>query len=531
MSEIYEGQIKEMQRLINYGVNENRTVLSTPLVEYHAKAADGKTYGIIREGRKFYIKVAPKKDTPVLAEDYDYIGGYMNKKANEYLTYAAASKNLDLKIMNINESLRVKERVSQYKEQEASDWQVNETKEMRSEIDRFNEIVNNSVLIEEGKSGGFTEKHTLPEAPAQNPSDKKVNSPFTDTAVAKGDKEFTKQQTDQKKAGDPYNKDGEATNKDMQSDKNPKGNDGDTYSEKAKYVPDGAVANQHKDGGKAVKMNEGRTVKLTKAQVLAWNKSKDFMDKTHGTEIGSSAPYTDEVGKESNQTSAPTEKIHEDANVVHNTDNQNSPTPGTTKVETSDGEPFIDKVNEDTVDVNNVAGFKSNVPFPEVEPGGAYLDFEKDFNDWETQQDAAQNPGLEAGFDDLDLDADLYDLSDAPFELDGAVSDDEEDKLHGYGEDDRLSDDQFEEGKQKNGNKVNEGTVLDDFGKHPAYQKVPMTTPPNKEIDKFGKDWNDDSAKGEKPYGQQIGDTAPFTELIDQLTDSIMKHIDIKKKV
>jgi len=74
-------------------------------------------------------------------------------------------------------------------------------------------------------------------------------------------------------------------------------------------------------------------------------------------------------------------------------------------------------------------------------------------------------------------------------------------------------------------------SVLNDFGKHPAYQKKPMTTPPNTEIDKFGKDWNDDSAKGEKPFGTQIGSSAPFTdEVIEQLTDSIMKRINQGKK-
>ena len=58
-----------------------------------------------------------------------------------------------------------------------------------------------------------------------------------------------------------------------------------------------------------------------------------------------------------------------------------------------------------------------------------------------------------------------------------------------------------------------------------------MTTPPNKEIDKFGKDWNDDSAKGEKPFGTQIGSSAPYTEeVIDKLTDAIMRRINLNKK-
>jgi hypothetical protein len=84
MNNNYENEIKTMQRLINYGtdktVNESKT--SSPVVEYQANAADGKTYGIIRECNKFYIKVAPQKDTKVLAEDFDYIGGFNNKKFN-----------------------------------------------------------------------------------------------------------------------------------------------------------------------------------------------------------------------------------------------------------------------------------------------------------------------------------------------------------------------------------------------------------------------------------------------------------------
>jgi hypothetical protein len=71
---------------------------------------------------------------------------------------------------------------------------------------------------------------------------------------------------------------------------------------------------------------------------------------------------------------------------------------------------------------------------------------------------------------------------------------------------------------------------LDDFGKHPAYRKEVMTLPPNKEIDRYGKDWNDDSAKGEEPFGKQIGSSAPYTEkVVDMLTDAIFNRL--KKKV
>ena len=136
-------ELDTMKRLINYGKVEEsvNTGALTPRVEYSTVGADGKTYGIIRECNKFYIKVAPKKNTKVLAEDFDYIGGFMNKKENEYPTYSMASKQFDLKMMSLNEAYSVKQPVTQFKETEDSEWQIQETKEMRNEINRFNQIL------------------------------------------------------------------------------------------------------------------------------------------------------------------------------------------------------------------------------------------------------------------------------------------------------------------------------------------------------------------------------------------------------
>lgn len=500
-------ELNTMKRLINYGkisedVNSDKLV---PRLEYSAVAADGKRYGIIRECNKFYIKVAPKKDTEILAEDYDYIGGFNNKKENEYSTYSMASKQFDLKMMSINEAHSVKAPVTQYKQEEETDWQVNETKEMRSEINRFNQIIGNvNSILSEDKSGFTLNHNTVPEAPASHPSDKKVNSPFTDTAVANGDKDFTKTETNHEKAGAPFDKDGKVTDKDMQSDKNPSKNTDAVYKEDAKYVPDNSVADKKPSGGKVVKVNEGKHVfKLTEEQVLAWSKDKDFMDKSHGTEIGSSAPFTDELGKESNQQEANTEKIHEEV-VAHNTDCQNTPEPHVGEI--GDKSPFDNKVNEEEVNVNDVAGMDmEDVPFPEVADGGAYLDFEKDYNDFENSN------GFEDSFDLTDDDAEQAAMMDMDNEYDFS--------------------DSFGESKNHNKNMTNEDE-LHDFGKHPAYQKVPMTTPPNVEVAKNGaKDWNDKSVQSDKPFGTQIGSGAPFDEkVIDMLTDAIMSKMGFSKK-
>lgn len=491
-------EVQRMKDLIKYGLNEEvvNTGGAKPILEYSQKAADGKVYGIVKECQRYYIKVAPNKDTKLMAEDYDYIGGQVNKRENEYTSYALASKQFDLKMMSINEAYTKKVEIEQFNPVEASEWQINETKEMRAELNRFKQITNNVAVILKEEKSVIPSEHTLPEAPASNPSKEKVNYPFTDTAVANGDKDFKKKQEDPKKAGHPFDNNGEVSDSDMQSDKKATANGGsETYSEKPKFTPSNSVTDQHPSGGKATKVEEGkkRCIKLTEEQLLVWNNNKDYMDKSQGTEIGDTAPYTEE-----------TVEVNEE-NVVHNTDNQNSPAVGNGEI--GDTAPFNDKVNEDTVDVEDVAGMPDDedeeVPFPEVEDGGAYLDFEKDYNDWE---DSDENS--ETGLDDFDYEIDLDDDA-----FDAANSDDD-----------------FYESKGRKGRRISEAQ-LNDFGKHPAYHKTPMIVGSTKEVSVNGtRDWNDESAKSEEPYGKKIGSSSPYDKVIDNITRSIMKQLNFQKK-
>ena len=82
--------------------------------------------------------------------------------------------------------------------------------------------------------------------------------------------------------------------------------------------------------------------------------------------------------------------------------------------------------------------------------------------------------------------------------------------------------------------KMNEENRLDDFGKHPAYQKKVMTLPSNDNPKRDGQyDMNDSSVDGEAPYGQSKGSQAPFEGSIeaieDAITESVMKIL--KKKL
>ena len=72
-----------------------------------------------------------------------------------------------------------------------------------------------------------------------------------------------------------------------------------------------------------------------------------------------------------------------------------------------------------------------------------------------------------------------------------------------------------------------EVTKLNVFGKHPGYRKKPMTHPSNIEVNPNGaRDWNDDSAKGEEPFGKQIGSSAPYTDkIVNMLTDMVFNRV------
>ena len=492
---IYESQIERMKRLMDYGNNSNDTtnVLKT-VVEYHAKGADGKTYGIIRENNKFYIKVAPKKDTEIVAEDYDYIGGFINKKKNEFDSYAKASKEFDLKLMSLKEAYSSTEPiVSEYKKYEQPEWEVCETKEMKEELKRQKEIMlNASILMNEGKN---SYNHDVPEAPATNPSEKTKNAPFTDKSKAELDKDFEKTSDNHETAGEPFNNKENVSNSDMEDDKNKKGgsNVNSPNTEKAKFAPENSIANQHPKGAKSVKMNEAKKIKVSESQVLAWSDCADYMDKSSNTEIGSSEPFGEKEIKESG------ESMHDKS------DNINSPKPGNGEI--GSGEPFDEKINEDADDYTEYEGMpdEDEKPFPEVDDySNADLDFENDYNEW-LDKDSVVN------YDDYE--GDEYDGEDF-------------DTTYGF--------DNPYESKKRKGNKISEGTVLNDFGKHPAYQKKVMTTPPNVEVTKDGyKDWNDDSVKGDKPFGLKIGSSAPFDEIVKIITDSVMSKLEksaLKKK-
>ena len=492
-------ETSRMLELMKYGINENTSKSSAPRVEYSVKAADGLTYGIVNEGTKIYIKVAPKKDTQIVNEDFDYIGGERNKKQNEYKSYALASKNLELKLMQINESHKAnKVIIETSKKEPAADWQINETKEMRNAIDRMNQISRNVAMILEDKKDikaygekvgnvdiNWTDNDAKPNAYKEEPVGK--------THVAKDEDWTDKDENPSKEVEKTNDKVGSTHTSDTA--KKTTG-----FTEKPK-MPDTLKESKH-------------VIKLTEEQVLAWNRSNDdYMDKSHGTEIGSSAPFDDKVCcKTSNQCEDSSEAVCEAEGPVHNSDTTLYPN-GSTGDVAHNGDPFKEGKGS-KAEANNgviaesefdnddeIAGFdglddnNDDVPFPEVEDEDEY---EIEFSD----------EGLDEPSDD-----DLV-HADGPVN-DWPVNDSFDDE---YDDDESYYDPNEEDW-------LYEGE-LHDFGKHPAYRKAPFSLPANKEVAPNGaRDWNDDSVEGELPYGKKIGSSAPYEKAVQVITDSIMESL------
>ena len=517
-----EEQIATMKHLINFGVNENSSKSSKPIVEFKKKAANGKTYGIVRESTKFYIMEAPQKDTEVLAEDFDYIGGFNNRKENEYSSYAKASNALDLKIMSINEAVNKQDRVIIEKPVEKADWENSITESMRKEIDRFKTITKNvsKILKEDNGHGEIPSEHTLPEAPAKNPSEKEVNAPYTESGVANGEKDFTKEEHNHETAGTPYDKDAKSSvEKNMQSDKKPSvKTDAEYLTNGETYEPDNNVASEHPSGGKVVRVNENKgkkiRLKLTEEQVLAWNDNKNYMDTSSDTYVGSSDPFTDELGEKSNQTEADTDPIIKEGNgdsvVYDHPNDQGSPAPGTTDVETEDGDPFVDVISE-AVDADDVAGLDDD---DDVEVEDHWNDIDTDFEIVPDDDEAAYNNDLGNEFTVDRANRDIQSLLNHEDDYDDGY----------YGDDFGMYE------SKRNKRKLSEDK-LNVFGKHPAWRKQPMTTPPNKEVAINGaREWDDESTQGEQPYGEKIGDSSPYDEVVEQVMESVIRRLFGNKK-
>lgn len=583
----FNNQLQRMKSLMTYGaVNENKES-NNGAMEYHAIGADGKSYGIIRENQKFYIKVAPKSKE-MMVEAYEYIGGFNNKKGYEYQSYNNALKNFELKMISLKESYSPKVNIESLTEFELDGEVMTEgTKKMMSEIARQRQIMNNAAAILNENSTISCKNTGVPEAPKTTSFNDKIGKPFEIAAKAELDGDFKKTSESPEKQGEPF---GDTEKPETEKD--------------AEYVPSGSVANQKPKGGKVVKVNES-TKKL-------W----EMMAKLDNT-FTLNESFDDEWTEE--EVSFEDEPVMEDENIAGIADDNFEA--AESDIDDVETEPEFDDEDMGDEDIDDDFAFGDEETEETEEFGEDDFDVEDDFEGEEMPEDefdAEEDMEMDVDGDgeiggDSEIDAlraeidalraeiaqlkgeempeDEFDAEEGEEmpedegefdpEKDGEFGDFDESMLDDFDDeeddfdDEEMPEDEFdaEEGEEmpedefdaEEGEEMPEDedefgisesrkaelmpivenlvkTIkskknlkedkLNDFGKHPGYRKKPMTLPTTGS-DKEGemKDWNDESVYSEQPFGSKIGDSAPYEELVQKVTNSVMESLMGKKKI
>lgn len=269
-------QIARIQGLMTYGISS--APKKTPITE-SIEGPDGKVYAIIREGSKFYIKSAAK-GSELVAESFDYIGGFMNKRSNEFSSYNQASKNLELKVRSLNEAYGVNKPVELLNPEKKETLMVEMTDAMKASLARYRQIMNNAAGIMNESATISASNTGVPEAPKTTGFSPKLGEPFNNAAQATLDKDLKATANDPAKQSEPFGEKEKAEeNKDAQ------------------YVPKGSVANQHPSGGKVVRVNESDMYEETIEECDEWG-SCGVPEVGGVGEIGDDDPFTQPVNED-----------------------------------------------------------------------------------------------------------------------------------------------------------------------------------------------------------------------------------------
>ena len=546
----FNDQLQRMKGLMTYGAVNEKKENNGGAMEYHSLGADGKSYGIIRENQKFYIKVAPKSKEMVV-EAYDYIGGFINKKAYEYTSYSNALKNFELKMMSINEAHNPKVNMNTQLFEANGEVMTEGTKEMMSEIARQRQIMNNVAAILNESSTISCKNTGVPEAPKTSGFNAKIGEPFNVTAKAELDGDFKKTAEKPEKQGEPF------------------GDSAKTEKEKdAQYVPSGSVANQKPKGGKVVKVDES-TMKVWEMMTKL---DKSFNLNEACDEWGSCGlPSSEGVGSPDGHLMEAEEDIagFADDNFEDTAEEMDDVEPesefGDEELEGEEmpEDEFGDEEFGDEDEFDAEEDMDMDVDGDGEIGGDAEIDalraeieqLKAELAELKGEEMPEDEFGDEEGFDeaeveDDDMEEDFNPETDAQYDdfdesmLDG-IDDEEDFEVEG----EEMPEDEFgiSESRKaqlmpiienlvktiKNKNSINEeGTKLNDFGKHPGYRKKPMNLPATGSDNENGmKDWNDESVYSEQPFGSKIGDSAPFDKVVKAVTDSVMEAITGKKKI
>lgn len=534
-------QLSRMKGLMKYGLQtENKSPFAS--VEFSKKGADGKLYGIVREGTKYYIKECGSGKKGLVKEDYDYIGGFRNRKDYQYDSYANALKHFDIKLASLKEANLPKSDII------TESWTFDNSHKissesadrMKAEINRQREIMRNASLIGESKKKDCKQCGV-------------GGNPFTINA-------------------EEYFKDLEKTEMEKRNIKEPK-NEAPTAKDRKSKGGKATVKEGKMNGGVCPKCgkeececDECGTFECSEsADVLAWRRNGEpendhYMDMSHGTEIGDSAPF--DGSEDDDMKNGIVDEANHGKAMHQEFWNQNSPEVGTNgrNAATDVDEPFDEEINEAIEDTGDeLDDVNGDVQTDDLggdddgmdDLGGEELG-DEDFGAEDDPEDLGgedePEPESETEDGESDLEARISAIEDTLNKIAEKLDVDqfEDDELYGDDEVDAPVDEpeipedgdeepvQTFESRSYRKMKLREAeNRLNAFGRHPAYRKKPMTVPPkdHREFDGYY-DMNDETAKNDLPFGEKIGSGAPFEVDIDSIENAIAESISrmLKKK-
>lgn len=540
----FENTLDRMKALYTYGkdINESKKINSYSL-EHKATAADGITYGIIRECNKYYIKKAqPGKEA--IAESYQYLGGFCNKGNYEYDSYNKAVKNFELKLASINEAHGGNVVISTLDPFKKGEFIVEGTERMKDVIARQRQIMHNvSMIMNESSTIGASRKDDVVKYDGKNPeaeTGKRGDEGMT-TATAKPDYAGSKTNGVDKKVG-PFNE-------------NP-GKCEDQLKESCDCGEDNCSCDWGSEG-----IGKGRDPKQVgwdmEGQTVVNEEEQDWASAGLPSTPGVGEADTDHNNDPFNKTVNEGEEfdVEDDVEVDAAADE--------TEGEDFDVEDFESEEDADVVDTDDIDLGDEEMPedseeMPEESDGDIMAriaeleaelevlkaqvnggdEFDAEGEDFDVEGDMDIDT-TEAGDDVSEFEADFDAVDDSEFEGEDFDAEGEE----SFDEMDECGDMSLMEAKRAYMNHIVESVVanminedeLHVFGKHPGYQKKPMELPTTGEDNnQWGEDWNDDSVYSEEPFGTKIGDSAPFNKLVDAVTKDVLTKISgdaFKKKV
>lgn len=507
----FEDNLARMKALYTYGreLNEDKTPLNYT-IEHTAVAADGNTYGIIRECKKYYIKKA-RKGQENIAESYDYLGGFCNRKQYEYDSYGNALKNFELKMGSLNEAYEGTVETSALDPFRKEEFLAEATEAFRNEIARQRQIMHNvAVLMNESTEIGADRKKdgtvmydgTNPEAETGKKGDEGCKTVSAEPEYKGSDTKGLD------KKAEPFNCDAPACKDQLKEES--------TCSEET--CAECGNLKSECTCGKQGECNEQAPAGTGSPDNIGWDMEGDEqVSEASENECGiSETSGKDDVSDSDDADEFDLDDIDWDDIDIDD-------------IEIDDFLPGDDTETDDAGDGedegNTEDASDNDSPEDNEEPEDAEDDGEDEFDiDLSDDEDeVSDEPADESVPSEEELDAEL-----------DADDDSEDEKIsahdsHEYGSE--AEDDEADKNMDDIINEVVDSILAEErlnvFGKHPGYRKKPMELPSTgDDKNQWGEDINDDSVHSEEPFGEKIGDGDPFGKMVSDITSTVIGKLN-----